>query len=166
MTCRTAINQSSPEASVLKKKTYIIHKDDPRNESIRSNALNYIRMLPLTRSIEIIIQPYDAKRTLPQNSFSHAIYTEISQHKGDETPMEIKGYCKLHFGLPILANSENRQVAERYSQLMDTLEPLSYEYQLKLMQTIPVTSVMTKKQKTTYTEQILNHFSVPLEATA
>ena len=80
MNCRTAINQSSPEASVLKKKNYIIHKDDQRNESIRSNALNYIRMLPLTRSIEITIQPYHKDLTKEQRGWFH----QLCKILGDE----------------------------------------------------------------------------------
>jgi hypothetical protein len=140
-------------------KHFICHKDDKRRELIRGNAMMFLRQLPLTDSIEIIIRLYEEPRTLPQNSFSHAIYTDIARKNNDDTPEGIKCYCKLTFGLPILAASNNTDVASRYSMLLETLEPLSYEYQLRLMRSIPVTSVMTKHQKSEYTEQVLNHYS-------
>ena len=140
---------------MINEKQFTLH-----GETQKKACIEYISGLSLEELYEVIIREHDPARTLPQNSFSHAIYTEIARAKGDETPEEIKCYCKLHFGLSLLAASNNKEIAKQYSDLLATLEPLSYEYQLKLMRSIPVTSKMTKSQAVEYTEQVLRHFNI------
>ena len=136
-------------------KTFVLH-----SQSHKQSAINFITRLSLEELHEVSIKPHEKHRTLPQNSFSHAIYADVAKHKGDESPEEIKCYCKLTFGLPILSRSDNKEKAERYTGLLETLEPLSYEWQLKLMRSIPVTSEMTTAQCVEYTEEVMRHYGI------
>lgn len=111
------------------------------------------KKLPFTASIT------DGKhRTNDQNRLQRKWVLEISAQLGDRTPEEVRGYCKLHFGVPILRN-ENDAFRLRYDEVV---KPLSYDLKLKLMMepiSLPVTSIMTTRQKTDYLNAVHNHFS-------
>jgi len=109
--------------------------------------------LPFTASIT------DGKhRTNDQNSLQRKWVLEISAQLGDRTPEEVRGYCKLHFGVPILRNENDVFKAEYDAVIM----PLPYEHKLKLMM-VPfdfgVTRIMTTRQKTDYLNAVHHHFS-------
>jgi hypothetical protein len=111
------------------------------------------KKLPFTASIT------DGKhRTTDQNSLQRKWVLEISTQLGDRTPEEVRGYCKLHFGVPILRNENDVFKAEYDAVIM----PLPYEHKLKLMM-VPfdfgVTRIMTTRQKTDYLNAIHRHFS-------
>lgn len=111
------------------------------------------KKLPFTASIS------DGKhRTTDQNKLQRLWVMEISAQLGDRTPEEVRGYCKLHFGVPILRNENDVFKAEYDAVIM----PLPYEHKLKLMM-VPfdfgVTRIMTTRQKTAYLDAIHRHFS-------
>jgi len=111
------------------------------------------KKLPFTASIT------DGKhRTNDQNSLQRKWVIEISAQLGDRTTEEVRGYCKLHFGVPILRNENDVFKAEYDAVIM----PLPYEHKLKLMM-VPfdfgVTRIMTTRQKTDYLNAIHRHFS-------
>ncbi|UNK39337.1 hypothetical protein MNR02_06430 [Shinella sp. H4-D48] len=111
------------------------------------------RKLPFTASIT------DGKhRTNDQNSLQRKWVLEISAQLVDQTSEEVRGYCKLHFGVPILRNENDVFKAEYDAVIM----PLPYEHKLKLMM-VPfdfgVTRIMTTRQKTDYLNAIHRHFS-------
>ena len=93
------------------------------------------------------------KRSLDQNALSHAWYAELAD-QGDMTFDEYKCYCKLTFGIPILAEGD-----EAGFDLMLALSNLDYEQQLNLMRTVKVTSLLNRKQMTKYLDQVEVHFS-------
>lgn len=98
------------------------------------------------------------KRTAEQNRLQRLWCNEIAQQLGDQTPEEIRGYCKLTIGVPIL-REESEAFREQYDRV---LKPLSYEQKMALMMEpldLPVTRCMTTKQKTRYLDGILQHFS-------
>lgn len=110
------------------------------------------RNLPFTLSLA------DGKhRSTAQNKLGQMWMAEIAQQKGDTTPEEVRGYCKLHIGVPIL-RSVNEVFAKEYDAVV---KPLPYEAKLKLMM-VPfdfgVTRLMTTKQKTQYLDAIARHF--------
>lgn len=83
---------------------------------------------------------------------------EIAEQKGDVTPEEVRGYCKLTMGVPILRN-ENEEFCEKYDRVV---KPLPYEVKLALMQEpldFPVTRLMSVKQQTAYLDAVHRHFS-------
>lgn len=110
------------------------------------------RKLPFTVSIT------DGKhRSTEQNRLQQMWMKEISDQRGDITPEEARGYCKLHLGVPIL-RAENDYFRERYDEIV---RPLPYPQKLALMMVpldMPVTRLMTTKQKSAYLDAITRHF--------
>lgn len=80
-----------------------------------------------------------------------------AEEQGDQTAEEYRGYCKLHFGVPLL-RMENELFREKYDRI---IRPHSYEVKLEMMMTpldFPVTRLMTTKQKTRYLDMMYQHF--------
>lgn len=124
-------------------------------EQARDMLVKFImsRKLPFTATVA------DGKhRTTDQNRLQRLWMAEIAEQRGDQTPEEIRAYCKLAFGVPILRR-ENEAFKKGYDE---TVKPLPYETKLKLMAepiSLPVTSLMTTKQKTEYLDTIHRNFS-------
>lgn len=113
------------------------------------------RKLPLTASIVA-----GKHRTNEQNRLQRRWMTEIAEQLAGtfENAEQARGYCKLHFGIPIL-REENEAFRLAYDR---RLKPLPYEAKLDLMMepvSIPVTSIMTTKQKSAYLDSVHRHFS-------
>jgi hypothetical protein len=109
--------------------------------------------LPLTVSMS-----KGGRRTLKQNKLQRLWLNEIAEQLGDRTPEEVRGYCKLTIGVPILRN-ENEVFRERYDAIV---KPLPYEQKLSLMMEpldFPITRLMTTKQATAYLDGVHRHFS-------
>ncbi len=85
-------------------------------------------------------------RSLDQNSLSHTWYEQISRELREETPLGVKCFCKLHYGVPIL-RAENEDFRIQYDTV---LKPLSYDKKLLAMNFLPVTSLMSKDQLSQY----------------
>lgn len=123
-------------------------------EQARDMLVKFIqgRPLPFTATLT------DGKhRTTHQNRLQRQWMVEIAAQLGDRTPEEVRGYCKLHFGIPILR--ENDAFRKDYDNLV---RPLPYEAKLKLMMEpfdFGVTRIMTTRQKTAYLDAVHRHFS-------
>ena len=87
-------------------------------------------------------------RSLDQNSISHVWYAQMARELREDDELGWKGYCKLHFGVPIL-RTEDQEFREFYDR---ALKVLTYEQKLAAMKFVPVTSEMTKPQLTKYLE--------------
>lgn len=94
-------------------------------------------------------------RSLDQNAIAHAWYEQISRELREDTPLGVKCYCKLHYGVPIL-RAEDSQFRECYDSV---IKPLSYENKLKAMQHWPVTSLMSKGQLSQFLEAMQADFA-------
>lgn len=94
-------------------------------------------------------------RSIDQNSISHAWYEQISRELREETPLGIKNFCKLHYGVPIL-RAENEEFRQQYDTV---LKPLSYDKKLLAMNFLPVTSLMTKAQLSQYLEAMQSAYA-------
>lgn len=98
------------------------------------------------------------KRSVEQNRLQRLWMNEISQQLEDHTPEEVRGYCKLTIGVPIL-RSENEDFAAAYDK---HIKPLPYETKLAIMQEPldwPVTRLMTSKQKTKYLDLVNQYWT-------
>lgn len=98
------------------------------------------------------------RRSVEQNHLQRLWLKEIAEQFGDRTTEEVRGYCKLTIGVPIL-REENTRFRERYDAIV---KPLSYEQKMQIMMEpldMPVTRLMTTKQKTAYLEGVFQHFS-------
>lgn len=100
-------------------------------------------------------QEMDEKRSISQNDISHAWYAEISKHKGDESPKEVKRECKLRLGVPIL-RAEDDDFRNFYDKAMKNT--LTYEEKLEAMDFVPVTSQMSKAQLSQYLEAMQQEY--------
>jgi hypothetical protein len=108
--------------------------------------------LPMTVDIKA-----GGRRTAKQNRLQRQWMNEIAM-QSDMTPEEARGYCKLHFGVPIL-REEDGEFREKYDRVV---KPLDYETKLMLMQEpfdFPVTRLMTVKQHTVYLDAVYQHFA-------
>lgn len=109
--------------------------------------------LPITVSVT-----KGGKRSLRQNKLQRLWLNEIAEQLGDQTPEEVRGYCKLTIGVPIL-RAEHEAFRERYDLIV---RPLPYEQKLALMMEpldFPVTRLMSTKQATAYLDGVHRHFS-------
>lgn len=98
------------------------------------------------------------KRSLRQNKLQRLWINEIAEQLADQSPEEVRGYCKLTLGVPIL-RAENDTFRERYDAIV---RPLPYEQKLALMMEpldFPISRLMTTKQATAYLDGIHRHFS-------
>lgn len=124
-------------------------------ERDRQMLIAYIsqQALPLTVSVE-----KGRKRSTEQNRLQRQWVNEIAEQLPDRSAEEWRGYCKLHFGVPIMRNA-SAGFCETYDEV---IRPLPYEQKIKLMMApldMPVTRLMTAKQKTQYLDDIVRHFT-------
>lgn len=109
--------------------------------------------LPITVNIQ-----KGRNRTLEQNRLQRMWINEAVEQLQDETAEEKRGYCKLHFGVPILRN-ENEAFREQYDRI---IRPHSYEDKLQMMMVpldFPVSRLMTTGQHKRYLDDVWHHFT-------
>lgn len=127
----------------------VIESDEQRRLLIR-----YLGEQPLPLTIKIIKGKH---RTVEQNRLQRMWCNEVSEQLGDRTPEEVRGYCKLTIGVPML-RAENEKFRQQYDRVV---RPLPYEMKLAIMQEpldLPVTRLMTTEQKTRYLDQTYKHW--------
>lgn len=99
----------------------------------------------------ITVQVMKDDRTLAQNAMFYGLYRDWARLKGDETIDEIKNFCKLHYGIPILRGSDPK-FCERYDE---KVKPLPYEAKLAMMDFFDVTSLFNVEHGSEYITAIL-----------
>jgi len=109
--------------------------------------------LPMTSSIEAT-----GKRSAQQNRLNRQWMLDIAEQVDGWTAEYARGYCKLHFGIPIL-RAEDEAFCAEYDAV---IRPLPYEAKIKLMM-VPfdfgVTRLMSVKQQTAYLEAVQQAFA-------
>jgi len=111
------------------------------------------RKLPFTASLTT-----GKHRSIFQNRLQRLWMNEIAEQLGDRTPEEVRGYCKLTIGVPIL-RAENEAFREKYDRI---IKPLPYEQKVEIMMEPmdwPVTRLMNTYQKTDYLDGVYRHFA-------
>lgn len=126
-----------------------------KSEAQRTLLIRFVKeqALPFTATLA-----KGQHRTTEQNRLNHLWMKEISEQLGDQTPEEVRGYCKLTIGVPIL-RAENEAFREKYDSIV---KPLPYEKKLATMMEpldMPITRIMTTKQKTKYLDGVMRHFT-------
>ena len=125
------------------------------NETQRDLLLKFVRAHKLPFTVDITS---GRRRSTEQNRLQRLWLNEIAEQLGDRTAEEIRGYCKLHHGVPILRN-ENEAFRLAYDQV---IRPLPYEAKLKAMMVpldMPVTRIMNVDQKTRFLNAVHQEFS-------
>ncbi len=95
-------------------------------------------------------------RSLEQNNHSHVWYAQISRELNEDSPLGVKCECKLRFGVPILRADD----AEFDQWFANSIGKLDYEMQIKAMEFIDVTSLMTVRQLKKYLEDMQKDYSM------
>lgn len=126
-----------------------------RTDADRELACAFLREQKLPLSVTI---KKGGLRTVEQNRLQRMWCNEISDQLGDQTPEEVRGFCKLTMGVPILRADD-----EDYCALYDErIRPLPYETKLAYMMLpfdFAVTRIMTVEQKTRYLDSVHRFFS-------
>ena len=124
-------------------------------ETDRQLLLRLIQMQKIPFTVEIV---KGKRRSVEQNRLQRLWIGEIAEQLEDQTPEEIRAYCKLTLGVPIL-RAESASFCEKYDK---HVRPLPYEQKLAIMAEpldLPVTRLMTTNQKTRYLDAICKHFA-------
>lgn len=90
-----------------------------------------------------------ASRSLEQNKLQRLWCMEAAEQLGDRTAEEVRGFCKLHYGVPIMREGHD-DFRETYDRL---IKPLPYETKLAFMMEpldFPITRLMTVGEKSQY----------------
>lgn len=124
------------------------------NEADRRLLLAFLSKRKLPFAVEITD---GRRRSVEQNALSHKWYAEAAQQFGDRTHEDVRGYCKLHHGVPILRAS-NEKFREAYDRI---IRPLSYEDKLKAMTVFdfPVTRMMSVSELSSYLDAVFKDLS-------
>jgi hypothetical protein len=125
------------------------------NDGDRKMLIRFIeaQKLPMTVNIEM-----GRQRSKAQNRLQRKWMKEIADQLGDQTPEEVRGFCKLTIGVPIL-RMENERFREAYDR---RVRPMPYEQKMAFMMEpfdLAVTRIMTTKQKTAYLDGVHRYFS-------
>jgi hypothetical protein len=126
-----------------------------RTEEDRKLLLKRIGQQKLPFTVQIT---KGANRSVDQNRLQRLWMSEIAEQLGDQSAEEVRGFCKLHIGVPIL-RAENETFRERYDAVV---KPLSYQHKLAVMMEpldLPVTRIMTSEQKHRYLDEVFRQFS-------
>lgn len=137
----------------MRQPTFII-----RDEDVRERAVAFLKQLDLSKPWQLVVTPFKRNRSIEQNRLQRLWVGEISEYLKDQTAEEIRAYCKLRFGVPLL-RAENESFCEKYDRL---IKPLPYEAKIELMAEpfdFPVTRLMSAGQKTRYLDAMFKHFS-------
>ena len=116
----------------------------------REEAFEQIRRAPIPYTIEIT---KGAKRSVQQNRLQRLWINEGAEQLDGWAPEDLRAYCKLHYGVPILRN-ESASFKDQYDNV---IRPLPYEMKLELMKVpidFPVTRLMTTAQTTRYLDDM------------
>ncbi|MEP0149965.1 hypothetical protein [Roseibium sp.] len=123
-------------------------------EEDRLSLLSLIRDRPLPFTVEIV---KGKRRSVEQNRLQRRLLNEIAEQR-DQTAEEVRAYCKLTIGVPIL-RADNELFAEKYDRL---IKHLPYEQKLEFMAEpfdFPVSRIMTVAQKRQFLEQVMQFFA-------
>lgn len=121
------------------------------------DAIKFARGLLGFGPVVIEVRKESRHRTWEQNKLQRLWVGEAEQ-QGDMTAEEYRGYCKLHFGVPIL-RAESDLFAAKYEQ---HIRYLPYETKMALMMEpfdFPVTRLMNTDQKTRYLNLMYVHLT-------
>lgn len=97
-------------------------------------------------------------RSIEQNRLQRKWVAEIAEQVPGESAEYWRGYCKLRFGVPIMRR-DNEAFCVKYDAI---IKPMPYEHKIAAMMEpldLPVTRIMTTKQKTEYLDEIFRHFA-------
>ncbi len=117
-----------------------------------ANATKACSALLAAGKVAVIeVKPETRSRTVEQNRLQRLWMLE-AQEQGDMTAEEYRGYCKLHFGVPIM-RAENEAFRELYDRYV---RHLPYEAKMAFMM-VPFDFAVTRDMDTNQKKRYLDH---------
>lgn len=130
-----------------------------RTEEDRAAALTWLRSFALPCTASVV---KGENRTEQQNRTQRLWINEAVEQLGEnQTPEELRGYLKLHIGVPLLREA-NEDFREQYDRI---IRPLPYESKLAIMMLpvdFPVTRLMAASTKAKYLDEMRRYLTVEL----
>lgn len=84
----------------------------------------------------------------------NALYGDIARQAQDQSVLDVRRHCKLHYGIGILKGANSN-----FSIWYDSaIKGLNYEDKLLLMTYMEVTSLFNKAQATEYIDTIIREY--------
>lgn len=125
------------------------------SDRLLSEAIGKLRELYMQSRYVRVSLTTGRQRSLDQNSQAAVWYDQISTELREYTPAQVKAECKLRIGVPILRRDD-----EEFRQMYDrVVKPHDYETKLKIMEWMPVTSLMSTKQLSEYLEEMQRQYA-------
>ena len=127
------------------------------SETSRNSAIEDVMAVDVSVPQVMTLKPYKRDRSREQNALSHVWYAQVAAKLREFTAGGYKGFCKLHFGVPILR--EDPEFSEMYDRIF---KPMPYEMKMEIMAQpglFDVTSLMKTEQMSLYLEQIQQHYA-------
>ena len=121
----------------------------------KQQAINIVSSLDYSEPLLIEVGPVKQKRSLPQNDKSHAWYNQVDKQLCFPIGTT-KCECKLYFGVPMM-RAEDEEFCRDYDSLIKNRFTL--EEKLQIMRWLPVTSRMSKSQKSRYLESMQHYYA-------
>ncbi|QDP67505.1 MAG: hypothetical protein Unbinned5350contig1004_12 [Prokaryotic dsDNA virus sp.] len=111
------------------------------------------------KKYELTITEQGSTRRLAANAQLHLWFGQIAKHNDDQTPLDVKNFCKDAFGLPLILNSAKH--SDKMEFLLDKLSYFehSHESKMKLIQCLEVTSLLTIPESKIMMEQMIYYFN-------
>jgi len=103
--------------------------------------------------------PKAMMRSGQQNNLQWLWAKDAAEQLNEYSVEEEQRQCKFLYGLPILKRKE--KFIEKWNKIISqgTSEEMLYENQVELMEFIPISSVMTKKEMQEYLDTCYQHYS-------
>jgi hypothetical protein len=98
-------------------------------------------------------------RGISANNQQHLWYGQIAKYRDDQTPLDVKNFCKDALGLPLILSSDKH--GDKMQFLLDKLDYYqhSYESKMKLIQCLEVTSLFKKSESKMYMDNMIQYFN-------
>jgi hypothetical protein len=99
------------------------------------------------------------KRRLTANAQIHLWFGQIAKYHDDQTPLDVKSFCKDAFGLPLILNSVKH--GDKMEFLLDKLNYFqhSHKSKMKLIRCLEVTSLLTIPESKILMEQMIYYYN-------
>lgn len=123
----------------------------------REDASNLAKLIDARGYPQTVTVTAGESRSTLQNRLAQRWFSDIVRQLGDQTHDEVRAYCKLHFGVPIL-RAENEAFKASYDRI---LKPLDYAEKLEAIRVFdfPITRLMSTKQMTQFMDAMQRHWS-------
>jgi len=118
-----------------------------------------LKRLDLSQPKRIKITEWKEKRGLSANAQQHLWYSKVAKHYGDRSALEVKNFCKVALGLPILLNSALH--GDKMEFLLHKLDYYkhSHESKMRLIQCLEVTSLFNTAESKEYMENMIFYYN-------